>query len=52
MNAVSFLFTSEPTKHPFKFTETGLDHGTDVLSITINYKTTTRLTFPLMSTTR
>ena len=41
MNTVASLFTSEPTKHPFKFTETGLDHGTDVSSITINYKTTT-----------
>lgn len=41
MNAVASLFTSEPTKHPFKFTETGLDHGTGVSSITINYKTTT-----------
>lgn len=41
MNAVASLFTSEPAKHPFKFTETGLDHGTDVSSITINYKTTT-----------
>ncbi|WP_410923273.1 hypothetical protein, partial [Pseudomonas aeruginosa] len=40
MNAVASLFTSESTKHPFKFTETGLDRGVDVSAITINYKTT------------
>lgn len=38
--AVASLFTEEPTMHPFKFTETGLDRGTDVSAITINYKTT------------
>ena len=40
MNAVASLFTSESTKHPFKFTEIGLDRGVDVSAITINYKTT------------
>lgn len=40
MKGVEALFTSEPTMHPFLFTETGLDHGVDVSSITINYKTT------------
>ncbi len=38
MNAVASLFTSESTKHPFKFTETGLDRGVDVSAITINYQ--------------
>ena len=40
MKAVEALFTEEPAMHPFKFTDTGLDHGTDVSEITINYKTT------------
>jgi len=40
MKAVEALFTTEPAKHPFKFTETGLDRGIDVPAITINYKTT------------
>jgi len=40
MKAVESLFTVEPAKHPFKFTETGLDRGINVSEITINYKTT------------
>ena len=40
MKAVQALFTSEPEMHPFLFTDEGLDHGTDVSSITIEYKTT------------
>ena len=40
MHAVENLFTQEPIKRPFKFTEEGLDRGVDVSAITINYKTT------------
>ena len=40
MKGVEALFTSEPTKHPFKFTDTGLDRGVDVTSIELNLKTT------------
>ena len=40
LQQVLALFTKESTKHPFKFTETGLDRGVDVSRITINYKTT------------
>lgn len=40
MYQVLELFTKESTKHPYKFTETGLDRGVDVSAITINYKTT------------
>ncbi len=40
MNAVSQLFTEEPVKHPYLFTDTGLDHGVAVTSITIPYKET------------
>ena len=37
--AVEELFKAEPVMHPFKFTDTGLDHGADVSGITINYRT-------------
>lgn len=40
MKAVEGLFTSEPAMHPYLFTETGLDHGIDVKTITISHKTT------------
>ncbi|MBR5301889.1 MAG: DUF3048 C-terminal domain-containing protein [Clostridia bacterium] len=40
MRAVQSLFTNEPQPRPFKFTDTGLERGTDVSAITINYKTT------------
>ncbi|MBR4038868.1 MAG: DUF3048 C-terminal domain-containing protein [Clostridia bacterium] len=40
MHAVDSLFDEEPQKRPFKFSDTGLEEGTDVSSITINYKTT------------
>lgn len=40
MRAIDSLFTYEPQKHPFKFTEEGLDYGADVSSVTVNYKTT------------
>ena len=40
MKAVESLFTTEPTMHPFQFTDTGLDRGIDVSQITVNYKTT------------
>ncbi|MBQ7886073.1 MAG: DUF3048 C-terminal domain-containing protein [Clostridia bacterium] len=40
MNAVERLFTEEPAKRPFKFTDAGLDRGVDVTAMTINYKTT------------
>ncbi|MBE5799569.1 MAG: DUF3048 domain-containing protein [Clostridiales bacterium] len=40
MHAVENLFEEEPVKHPFKFTDAGLDRGTDVSAININYKTT------------
>lgn len=35
---VEELFTAEPIMHPFKFTDTGLDHGTSVTGITVTYK--------------
>ena len=40
MKAVYNLFESEPQMRPFKFSDTGLERGTDVSAITINYKTT------------
>ena len=40
MRAVENLFTEEPVKHPFKFSDAGLDRGIDVPAMTINYKTT------------
>ena len=44
MNEVLALFTQfgkQSTPHPFKFSSTGLDHGTDVSHIRIEHKTTT-----------
>ena len=35
LTLVQALFTGESTKHPFKFTDTGLDHGTDVTAINL-----------------
>lgn len=40
MKAVESLFTAEPVKHPFLFSDTGLERGVDVDAMTINYKTT------------
>lgn len=39
LTLVQSLFTGESTKHPFKFTDTGLDHGTDVNAISIVRRT-------------
>lgn len=52
MKGVEALFTSEPTKHPFKFTDTGLDRGVDVTSIELNSRLPIRLTSSPTSTTR
>ena len=41
LRAVDSLFSGEPAKHPFKFTEEGIDYGADVSSIRVDYKTTT-----------
>ncbi len=41
MNEVRNLFYStgaSPQQHPFKFTQTGLDYGTDVSHILVNYR--------------
>ena len=35
---VEQLFQAEPLKHPFRFTDTGLDRGADVTGITVTYK--------------
>ena len=35
LTLVQSLFTGESIMHPFKFTDTGLDHGTDVNAISI-----------------
>ena len=35
LTLVQALFTAESTKHPFKFTTDGLDHGTDVTAISV-----------------
>ncbi len=35
--AVLSYFTNDPVMHPFKFTETGLDHGINVSDITVSY---------------
>ena len=42
LTLVQALFTAESTKHPFKFTDDGLDHGTDVTAITINRRPGTK----------
>ena len=39
LRGVEEYYNYEPVKHPFKFTDTGLDHGTSVTGITIDYRT-------------
>ena len=40
MKAVYNQFEKEPQMRPFKFSDTGLERGIDVSTITVNYKTT------------